>query len=75
MRRAQNASRHGGAQQPQPRHCVTFLKRYTTTRSRSLSAATAARILRASHAPCEHHFLAFAWRARRAQNANRCGGE
>eukprot|EP00974_Lingulodinium_polyedra_P031869 3069389-Lingulodinium_polyedra.AAC.1 len=36
-------------------------KRYTMMRLRSLFVAAAARILRASRAPCEHHFWAFAW--------------
>eukprot|EP00974_Lingulodinium_polyedra_P078263 7578149-Lingulodinium_polyedra.AAC.1 len=43
-------------------------------RSNLLFAAAAARILRASHAACEHQQMALAWRARRAQNASRCGG-
>eukprot|EP00974_Lingulodinium_polyedra_P095830 9289171-Lingulodinium_polyedra.AAC.1 len=65
-RGAQNASRCGGGQRLPPHHCVTSFKRNTTIRLRSLPAAATARILRASHTPCRHDFLASAWRARRA---------
>eukprot|EP00974_Lingulodinium_polyedra_P090218 8749171-Lingulodinium_polyedra.AAC.1 len=41
-------------------------------RSNRPSAAATARESHASHTPCEHQFLVFAWRAQRVQFASRC---
>eukprot|EP00974_Lingulodinium_polyedra_P002208 205893-Lingulodinium_polyedra.AAC.1 len=41
-------------------------------RLRSPSAAAAARIPHATHAPCDHPKIVLAWRARRVRNASRC---
>eukprot|EP00974_Lingulodinium_polyedra_P103476 10019454-Lingulodinium_polyedra.AAC.1 len=40
-------------------------------RLRPLFAGMAARISHATHTPCEHQFLVFAWCARRVRNARR----